>query len=113
MDETEEVWSRELAGRLVREVMQRDEQMREMPETGLPAWREKHLSPIFVRNYIADFATLSTTVLIVHKSGKAYFKEISYRHNRGLLEKLGGTLGCYSVPYATASEKEFDFVIKQ
>jgi len=46
-------------------------------------WRafEKLVSGTFVRNTVFNFATVSTQVLIIHKSGLAYATEHSYDHS--------------------------------
>ena len=48
-------------------------------ESGYPWHFEKHGSSIFARNTF-NFATVSTQVLVIHKSGLAMISESIYRH---------------------------------
>ncbi len=43
--------------------------------TGYPKYWEFTNSSVFVRNNLANFCTISTTLLIVHKTGECFFRE--------------------------------------
>ena len=47
-------------------------------------FREKMLSSRFVRNNYANFATVSTQILIVHRTGECLVTEHSYQHSQEL-----------------------------
>ena len=49
-------------------------------ESGYPWHFEKQASSIFARNCASNFATVSTQVLIIHKTGLAYISENTYTH---------------------------------
>ena len=43
--------------------------------TGYPKYWEFTNSSVFVRNNLANFCTISTSLLIVHKTGECFFRE--------------------------------------
>jgi hypothetical protein len=43
--------------------------------TGYPKYWEFTNSSVFIRNNLANFCTISTSLLIVHKTGECFFRE--------------------------------------
>ena len=41
---------------------------------------EKIISPIFVRNSLLQFATVSTTIIVIDSKGKGTFYESCFKH---------------------------------
>lgn len=80
--------------------------------TGYSFYREQKLSGIFMRNNFANFCTVSTTVLIIHKSGLSYFEELRYQHADAWLWRLTGSLGLWRVPFYTDTDSKNIFKIK-
>ena len=72
--------------------------------TGYPKYWEYMNSSIFAGNNLANFCTVSTTVLIVHKSGHATFHEQRYRHNSTFFSRLGGTINFCRPRYEVDTE---------
>ncbi|MFT7534006.1 MAG: hypothetical protein ACI9FD_005050 [Gammaproteobacteria bacterium] len=50
-----------------------------LPDTGLPVERERELSAMFIQG--DTYATRSSTVVMIHKSGQVYFEERNHRGN--------------------------------
>lgn len=62
------------------EVLLNDERvwLSELQRTDEGLYHEYLISSTFVRNQMKNYATVSSTVLIIHKSGRAYMQEHSY-----------------------------------
>ena len=80
--------------------------------TGYPKYWEFANSSIFVRNNLANFCTVSTSILILHKSGKAFFEEQRYLHQSNICSKLFSTLNCIRPTRTTDTDEIFNFDLK-
>ena len=80
--------------------------------TGYPKYWEFANSSIFVRNNLANFCTVSTSILIMHKSGKAYFQEQRYQHQSNICSKLFSTLNCIRPTRTVDTDEMYSFNLK-
>ena len=72
--------------------------------SGYPKIWEFLNSSIFVRNTLANFCTVSSTVFCLHKSGKAIFHEQRYRHSNNKCMQLLSSLNMKTADYAITTE---------
>ena len=61
-------------------------------QTDYPKCCEWHQSSIFKRNSLFNDATVSTKILLIHKSGQAFISEHTYEHEMGWLRRFASTV---------------------
>lgn len=80
--------------------------------TGYPKLWEFANSSIFVRNTLAQFCTVSSTVLCLHSSGHGYFYEQRYRHSHNKCVQLLSSLNLRNADYEVTSERQEHFELR-
>ena len=68
---------------------------------------EKAISGVFVTQQPTYFATVSTTIMIVHKSGLCLLEEYTYRHTATWLSYLFGR--CMKKTWSVGRHEKFKF----
>jgi hypothetical protein len=82
-----------------------------LQQTDESAFLERSISGIFVTKQLNNFATVSTTTLVVHKSGNCIVEEYAYTHRNKCLLFLFGN--CMRRPFEIAREvRSFSFKIQ-
>jgi uncharacterized protein with NRDE domain len=90
---------RESANLLISDLMT-DGTLCEPASTDYPVEKEKCLSGIFC-SLTENFATVSTTVLLMHQSGQCYLEEVSYKHYSSTkYERCGQVCIDFNLPQA-------------
>lgn len=62
-----------------------------------------------MRNTLAEFCTVSSTVLCLHSSGQGYLMEQRYRHSSNKCSKLLSSLNLRNADYEVSSERQEHF----
>jgi uncharacterized protein with NRDE domain len=79
--------------------------------TGYPKYWEFANSSIFVRNNVANFCTVSTTVLVIDQNGNAFFREQRYRHSNNFFTKLFSSCNCLRPKYEIETDVKENFTV--